>query len=112
MSKLSTQFRVLNNSITMSDPTVEKCQEWAEKISWLCQELAEKAEELEKRSLFIIETAIKTALADVIKAESIGKWMDTPNPAFGNKKPSSLIACGREQELWDMVFELSSGMPR
>lgn len=54
---------------------------------------------------------LRIAMADMVKIDDFDKWVNTPNPSFGNKTPSSLIEEGREQELWDMVFELSSGMP-
>lgn len=54
---------------------------------------------------------IRKALAGLMKPEFIDVWLSTPNPSFGSRTPLSLIQDGREQELWDMIYELNSGMP-
>lgn len=54
---------------------------------------------------------IKDALAGIIQPRYVDVWLSTPNPAFGNQTPFSLILDGREQELWDIIHELNTGMP-
>lgn len=51
------------------------------------------------------------ALADVVDAESLGLWFQNPNDAFGGLKPMEVIERGEIDRLWDMVFQLRSGMP-
>lgn len=51
------------------------------------------------------------ALRDVVDPESLGFWFRTPNDAFGGAKPMELVERGEIDRLWDMVFQLRSGMP-
>ncbi len=51
------------------------------------------------------------ALSDVVEPGSIGLWLQTPNDAFDGLKPMELIERGEIDRLWNMVFELRSGMP-
>lgn len=51
------------------------------------------------------------ALSDVIDASSLGQWFQTPNEAFEGAKPLELIERGEIDRLWDMTFQLRSGMP-
>jgi DNA-binding transcriptional regulator YiaG len=49
-------------------------------------------------------------LAEVVAAETIPHWLDTPNEAFGGLKPLEVIERGEIDRLWDMIFYLESGV--
>jgi len=51
------------------------------------------------------------ALSEVVDAESLGLWFQTPNDAFEGLKPVEVIERGEIDRLWNMVFQLRSGMP-
>jgi len=52
---------------------------------------------------------LTTALATLVGNRSLGKWFDTPNPAFSGLKPMEVIERGESDRLWQMIFELKSG---
>lgn len=54
---------------------------------------------------------IEDELDGIIQPGKIDVWLHKPNPAFGNQTPFSLILDGREQELWNIIFVLKTGMP-
>jgi DNA-binding transcriptional regulator YiaG len=51
------------------------------------------------------------ALAEIVKRESIPKWLHQPNPAFGPLTPLQVIELGEIDRLWAMVHDLGSGQP-
>ena len=51
------------------------------------------------------------ALDDVVSVDSLGEWFESPNDAFDGLKPLEVIERGEIDRLWNMVFELRSGMP-
>jgi len=51
------------------------------------------------------------ALGDVVEPESVSIWFQTPNDAFDGLKPLEIIERGEIDRLWNMVFQLRSGMP-
>ena len=51
------------------------------------------------------------ALAEIIKRESIPKWLHQPNPAFDRLTPLQAIELGEIDRLWAMVHEMGSGQP-
>ncbi len=51
------------------------------------------------------------ALSEVVDADAFGAWFQTPNDAFDGAKPLELIERGEIDRLWNMVFQLRSGMP-
>lgn len=51
------------------------------------------------------------ALSEVMQAESIGTWLQTPNDAFDGLKPLEVIDRGEIDRLWSMIYELRSGVP-
>lgn len=53
---------------------------------------------------------LTTALSEVIKKESLGKWLQTPNPAFDGSKPLEVIERGESDRLWEMIYFLRSGV--
>lgn len=52
---------------------------------------------------------LESALARVIKPESIGEWFQKPNPAFNGLKPLEVVERGEIDRLWAMIYELESG---
>ena len=51
------------------------------------------------------------ALSEVIRKESLGKWLLTPNTAFDGLKPLEVIDRGESDRIWSMIFFLRSGVP-
>ena len=51
------------------------------------------------------------ALGDVVEVNSLGYWFQEPNDAFDGLKPMEVIERGEIDRLWNMVYELRSGMP-
>jgi DNA-binding transcriptional regulator YiaG len=49
-------------------------------------------------------------LAQVVAADAIPAWLDTPNEAFGGLKPLEVIERGEIDRLWQMIFYLESGV--
>jgi DNA-binding transcriptional regulator YiaG len=49
------------------------------------------------------------ALGALFHDKTLGKWFDTPNPAFGGLKPIELIERGESDRLWRMIFDLKAG---
>jgi DNA-binding transcriptional regulator YiaG len=49
------------------------------------------------------------ALAEVMKKESLGKWLQTPNEAFDGLKPIEVIDRGENDRIWSMIYFLRSG---
>lgn len=50
-------------------------------------------------------------LAEVVAADAIPAWLDTPNPAFEGLKPIEVIERGEIDRLWNMIFYLEAGLP-
>lgn len=51
------------------------------------------------------------ALDDVVDVNSLGEWFQEPNDVFDGLKPLEVIERGEIDRLWNMVYELKSGMP-
>jgi DNA-binding transcriptional regulator YiaG len=51
------------------------------------------------------------ALAEIIQEESLGTWLQTPNDAFDGLKPIEVIDRGEADRLWEMIYDLRSGIP-
>lgn len=51
------------------------------------------------------------ALGEVIRKESLGIWLKTPNAAFDGLKPLEVIERGETDRLWSMIYFLRSGVP-
>ena len=54
---------------------------------------------------------LTTALEQLVEAESIGPWLQTPNQAFEGSTPAQLIERGESDRLWRMIHLLESGQP-
>jgi transcriptional regulator with XRE-family HTH domain len=50
------------------------------------------------------------ALTEVIKVESLGIWLQSPNAAFDGQKPIEVIDRGESDRLWSMIYFLRSGV--
>ena len=50
------------------------------------------------------------ALAEVVEPEMIGEWMKTPNEAFDGLKPLEVIERGEADRIWQMIYEMRSGV--
>jgi DNA-binding XRE family transcriptional regulator len=50
-------------------------------------------------------------LATVVSKVAIDRWLAEPNEAFDGDAPLDLIAKGKIDLLWNMIFELRSGTP-
>ncbi len=53
---------------------------------------------------------LQERLAEVVQAETIPTWLETPNPAFDGLKPLEVIERGEIDRLWNMIFYLESGV--
>jgi hypothetical protein len=53
---------------------------------------------------------LRERLAQVVRADFIPQWLETPNQAFGGLKPRELIERGQIDQLWRMIFYLESGI--
>jgi DNA-binding transcriptional regulator YiaG len=51
------------------------------------------------------------ALAEIVKRESIPRWLHQPNQAFDRLTPLQVIELGEIDRLWAMVHDLRSGQP-
>ncbi len=51
------------------------------------------------------------ALAEVVDSDCLGEWFQMPNDSFDGLKPIEVIQQGEIDQLWNMVFELQTGMP-
>lgn len=51
------------------------------------------------------------ALANVMDPEFVGHWLQQPNKVLGGLKPIEVVERGEVDRIWQMVFELGSGMP-
>jgi Protein of unknown function (DUF2384) len=51
------------------------------------------------------------ALAEIMKEDSVGAWLNAPNPAFSGRKPLEVIERGESDRLWSMIYFLRSGAP-
>ncbi len=49
-------------------------------------------------------------LSELVAAEAIPGWLDTPNEAFDGLKPIEVIERGEIDRLWNMIFYLESGV--
>jgi transcriptional regulator with XRE-family HTH domain len=50
-------------------------------------------------------------LSEVVAADAIPGWLDTPNEVFDGLKPLEVIERGEIDRLWNMIFYMESGIP-
>ena len=53
---------------------------------------------------------LQRELSNVVRSRTIGNWLIKPNDAFDGDAPADLIAKGKMDVLWRMIFELRSGV--
>ena len=53
---------------------------------------------------------LQRALGKVVRTKAMGTWLTTPNEAFDGDAPADLIANGKVDLLWQMIFALRSGV--
>ncbi len=51
------------------------------------------------------------ALSELVDPPTLGDWFQAPNASFDGLKPIEVIERGEIDQLWNMVFELQTGMP-
>lgn len=51
-------------------------------------------------------TELQSALIAITGSET---WLDTPNQAFGGRRPRELLDNGEFSPLWQMIYEVESG---
>lgn len=73
--------------------------------TWLAGEPPSRANQ---RNLSEV-TRLFSALAEVVPAHQIGRWLEEPNPAFEGSTPLQVIERGESDRLWRMVWELREG---
>jgi Protein of unknown function (DUF2384) len=49
------------------------------------------------------------ALSDIIKAKSIGPWLQRPNDAFDGSTPLQVMERGENDRLWQMIWQIREG---
>ena len=54
-------------------------------------------------------TRLFDALADIIKAKVIGRWLHQPNSQFDGSTPLQVIERGETDRLWRMIWQLREG---
>ena len=53
---------------------------------------------------------LQRELSKIVQLKSIGRWLIEPNDAFDGDAPADLIAKGKVDLLWRMIYELRSGV--
>lgn len=54
-------------------------------------------------------TRLRDALADIIKDETLGEWLQRPNKQFDGSTPLQVIERGETARLWQMIWQLRDG---
>ena len=54
-------------------------------------------------------TRLFDALSDIIKAKSIGPWLQRPNDAFDGSTPLQVMELGENDRLWRMIWQIREG---
>ncbi|MBB5035482.1 antitoxin Xre/MbcA/ParS toxin-binding domain-containing protein [Prosthecobacter vanneervenii] len=49
------------------------------------------------------------ALLEMIPAEDLPRWLQTPNRGFGGRKPWTLIQNGERDLIWEMIHQTRQG---
>jgi DNA-binding transcriptional regulator YiaG len=58
-----------------------------------------------------LRRSLVTALGELVQPDVIPEWLRTPNPAFGGSTPLQVMERGETDRIWNMIYELGSGMP-
>ena len=51
-----------------------------------------------------------TGLEEVVEPSAIGPWLTVPNAAFDGLKPLEVIERGESDRIWQMIYQLRSGV--
>ena len=54
---------------------------------------------------------LTNALTEVMREESLARWLQAPNSAFDGLKPLEVIDRGETDRIWSMIYFLRSGVP-
>jgi hypothetical protein len=54
---------------------------------------------------------LKERLKQIVREELIDSWLDSPNPAFGNKTPRQIIIEQNSDQIEMMTYRIGSGEP-
>lgn len=73
--------------------------------SWLAGDAPSRANQrtLSEMSRLLV------ALAEVVPASQIGRWLDTPSPAFDGSTPLQVIERGESDRVWRMIWQIKTG---
>ena len=72
-------------------------------------EKGKAASEAVSRSLAQLLRLFK-ALEEVVESSAIGPWLNAPNEAFEGFKPLEVIERGEIDRIWQMIYQLRSGV--
>ena len=97
-SKLNVTQRVLARILGITERTIADLEAGRE----LSESISRRVTEIER---------LRRELARVVRPQAIGRWLSQPNDAFDGDAPADLIAGGKTDLLWKMIFELRSGAP-
>jgi DNA-binding XRE family transcriptional regulator len=97
-SKLAVSQKVLARMLGVTERTVIDLERGGRDLS---ESIHRRATELSR---------LCRELAKVVRRESIGRWLTQPNSAFDGDAPTDVIASGKIDLLWQMIFELRSGV--
>jgi|GEM_PF-2746731 len=66
--------------------------------------------ESEKHEKFPVSDRLVQALLEIIPAEELPAWLQTPNPGFAGRNPWTLIHRGERDVIWEMIHQTRLGM--
>jgi len=95
--KLGVTQKVLARLLGVTERTVVDIEGGRE----LSQGIGRRVTELER---------LQRDLSKVVRPQAIGRWLQKPNDAFDDDAPADVIAKGKIDLLWRMIFELRSGV--
>lgn len=72
-------------------------------------EKGKPASEPVRRSIAQLERLV-SALEEVVEPSAIGDWLKHPNSAFDGLKPLEVIERGEIDRIWQMIYQLRSGV--
>lgn len=95
--KLGVTQKLMARLLGITERTVADLERGRE----LSDAIARRTTELER---------LQRALAKVVRPQAIGNWLTRPSDAFDGDAPADLVAAGKVDLLWQMVFNLRSGI--
>lgn len=64
----------------------------------------------EQKALIEVKRLV-SSLSEIMPANEVGKWLKTPNEAFGGFKPLELVDRGEVDRIYEMIYLLKAGIP-